>query len=124
MNRVLVAVGLAISLCLLVASVVMVGMHLAETYKQPTVPPVGIPTSPVVEAASVRVPLYFEPNEGQTDTSVRYLSRGAGYSVLLTGSGAVLSLGSENPATLRMDLVGAAPDPVVSGLEKLSGESN
>ena len=39
-----------------------------------------------------RLPLSFEPNWGQSDPSVRFLSRGAGYTLYLTSDGAILSL--------------------------------
>ncbi len=38
------------------------------------------------------LPLSFEANQGQTDGSVRYVARGAGYSLYLTGTDAVLAL--------------------------------
>lgn len=50
-----------------------------------------------------KLPLAFEANKGQTDPSVRFLSRGAGYSVFLTSGGMVLQLrptDSPNPATV------------------------
>ncbi len=37
-------------------------------------------------------PLYFEPNEGQTDTRVTYLARGRGYAVFLTPGEMVLAV--------------------------------
>ena len=39
-----------------------------------------------------KLPLSFEANRGQTDGKVRFLSRGAGYSLFLTGDEAVLRL--------------------------------
>ena len=39
-----------------------------------------------------RLPLNFEINKGQTDSQVKFLSRGSGYSLFLTGSEAVLAL--------------------------------
>jgi hypothetical protein len=39
-----------------------------------------------------RLPLSFEINKGQTDSRVRFLSRGSGYSLFLTGNEAVLAL--------------------------------
>ncbi len=38
------------------------------------------------------VPLMFEANQGQTDSQVRFLSHGSGYSVFLTAGGMVLAL--------------------------------
>src|SRR3977135_117737 len=79
-----------------------------------------------------KLPLHFEANRGQTDKDVRFLSRGAGYSLYLTASEAVLVLAKPNadakgdarntPArrdaqaqaksvALRMSLVGAARKP-------------
>ena len=48
-----------------------------------------------------RLPLGFESNQGQTDGRVKFLSRGQGYALFLTGDEAVLSLRkapSETPA--------------------------
>jgi len=39
-----------------------------------------------------KLPLSFEPNLGQSDPSVRFLSRGAGYTLFLTSDEAILSL--------------------------------
>src|SRR5260221_2869396 len=92
-----------------------------------------------------KLPLRFEANRGQTDNAVRFLSRGAGYSLYLTGSEAVLVLAKPDadakrdarstparPDTLaqvksvglRMSLVGAARKPVMSGLDEQPGKAN
>jgi hypothetical protein len=83
-----------------------------------------------------RLPLQFEANQGQTDRQVRFLARGAGYSLYLTAGEAVLVLAKPNPdakydakthakpTVLRMSLVNAAPAPRVSGLEELPGKAN
>ena len=42
-----------------------------------------------------KLPLAFELNRGQTDARVKFLSRGRGYSLFLTGDEAVLSLRSQ-----------------------------
>src|SRR5690348_17027348 len=39
-----------------------------------------------------KLPLSFEENQGQTDSNVRFVSRGAGYNLFLTADEAVLSL--------------------------------
>jgi hypothetical protein len=44
------------------------------------------------------LPLAFEMNQGQADPSVRFVTRGAGYSVALTASEAVVTLREENSA--------------------------
>jgi hypothetical protein len=77
--------------------------------------------------------LRFEPNQGQTDARVKYLSRGLGYSLFLTSSEAVLALrksaaqrksSKTAPEVLRIGLVGANSQARVEGEEKLSGRSN
>jgi len=42
-----------------------------------------------------RLPMSFEINQGQTDSQVKFLSRGHGYTLFLTGDEAVLSLRSQ-----------------------------
>ena len=88
--------------------------------------------------AYVELPLSFEANFGQSHPEVRFLSRGNGYALFLTDSEAVLTLGKTAVQTiddagdfrttendvLRMHLVGADPEPRVSGIEELSGKSN
>ena len=85
-----------------------------------------------------KIPLNFEVNQGQTDAQVQFLSRGAGYTVFLTPSTAVLSLrrldeesqrreaaGKSRPANvLRMALVGANPAANATGIDQLPGKSN
>src|SRR5207302_4140805 len=77
--------------------------------------------------------LHFEANRGQTHEDVRFLARGAGYSLYLTAGEAVLVLTKPNseatqargtPVVVRMSLVGAAPKPLVSGLDELPGKAN
>jgi hypothetical protein len=78
-----------------------------------------------------KLPLAFEANHGQTDSAVRFLSRGNGYTLFLTESEAVLSLrtapSGDKPAAdslLRMKLIGANARPAVTGEKELSGRSN
>jgi hypothetical protein len=94
------------------------------------------------------LPLSFEANQGQTDKSVRFVSRGSGYSLFLTDSTAVLALtrhGSANAAPnkdmasglkpvsasksetvdiIRMELAGASPKLHVEGADQLPGTAN
>ncbi len=90
-----------------------------------------------VAAGYGKVPLSFEQNQGQTDSSVQFLSRGSGYSLFLTPGEVVLGLERQNsnvstPAdgqepveqlsdTLRMKLVGANVDAAVSGVDLQPG---
>ncbi len=72
-----------------------------------------------------QLPLRFEPNQGQTDPQVKFLARGTGYGLFLSGDQAVLVLGkhSKNPV-IRMKMAGSNPDAVVSGDDQLPGKSN
>ena len=91
-----------------------------------------------------KLPLCFEANQGQTDTSVKFLSRGSGYTLFLTSDEAVFSLYeasantppvrsqerrrpvvmSTNNTVLRMKFVDANPTAKVIGSEELAGKSN
>ena len=83
-----------------------------------------------VGAAWGQVPMHFERNQGQTSGQVRFLSRGSGYSLFLTGKAeAVLSLarpeeGSAGRDVVRLRPVGAASRPAVEGEDRLPGRSN
>src|SRR5215467_2355428 len=58
-----------------------------------------------------KLPLSFEPNLGQSNEQVKFLSRGKGYTLFLTPDEAVFSLRDsktkEESSVLRMKLVGA-----------------
>jgi hypothetical protein len=88
-----------------------------------------------------KLPLQFETNSGQTDKQVKFLSRGRGYTLFLTDKAeAVLCLNSpqrhrehgerqrnisaDKTSVLRMKLVGANPNPKVSGGDELPGKVN
>jgi len=93
-----------------------------------------------------RLPLSFEPNVGQSDATVDFLSRASGYTLFLTRGEAVLSLQEQrreksfeilqepvqsnhpqtrlNSTVLRMQLVGSDLDASVRGLHELPGRSN
>jgi Bacterial Ig-like domain (group 3)/Beta-propeller repeat len=91
-----------------------------------------------VAAEFARLPLSFEANLGQSDPRVRFISRGQGYSIFLTDSGAVLSLskqaGTAKPGqgkapdlktdVVRMELTNASLAHPVTGENKLSGKVN
>ncbi|MCI0387309.1 MAG: SBBP repeat-containing protein [Acidobacteria bacterium] len=103
-------------------------------------------TAAAAQTAYGKLPLSFEANQGQTDSQVKFLARGSGYTLFLTGAEAVLRLRNEdrrskienrkshdsarsashNPqsSVLRMKLVGANPSPQAAGLDKLPGKSN
>jgi len=101
-----------------------------------------------------KLPLSFEANQGQADGRVKFLSRGAGYELFLTGDDALLVLpnlkvdgqnaaglppaavttlagrsmergkSTARSATLRMRLIGANPHAIVTGLDELPGKVN
>ena len=72
------------------------------------------------------LPLAFAPNAGQTDDSVRYVARGAGYTFFFTNEQAVLSLvraDGQGVTGLALELrfVGASADARLEGREPASG---
>jgi hypothetical protein len=82
-----------------------------------------------------RLPLIFEPNQGQTSPEVKFLARGPGYGLFLTDAEMVLALrqpaaGSPSKAprgkegVLRMQLVGGNRKPQIAGDRLLPGKSN
>ena len=91
------------------------------------------------ERAGAALAPRFEPNVGQADEQVRFLSRGQGYTMLMTGNGAVLKLGTPpqrepgpgaklsrpaEQAVIGLTFKGANPDPVATGNGRLAGVSN
>ena len=76
------------------------------------------------------LPLSFEPNVGQTDPQVQFLSRGQGYGLFLTANEAVLNLFPSSPASsqgnavLRTRIVGANGAAAVAGVDALGGKAN
>ena len=69
-----------------------------------------------------KIPMSFEPNKGQTNKQVKFLSRGNGYTFFLTEDGATLRLPASN--WVRMQLIGANNSVKISGENKLSGKVN
>ncbi len=102
-----------------------------------------------INRAYGQIPLYFEPNEGQTDPQVRFLSRGKGYSLFITPAEAVFSLkrieakhlpqesgdaakalsfkefpNSKPAEVLRLRFEGGNRKAKLEGLDKVEGRSN
>ncbi len=73
-----------------------------------------------------KLPLSFEANKGQTDSEVKFFSRGKDYSLLLTETETILSLknGKEDPATVRMKFAGANPKPKLEAIESRPSKIN
>ncbi len=83
--------------------------------------------SPSVMEHYQQFPLSFEPNVKQTNNAdVKFLARGNGYILFLTGKEAVLSLGEDRQSTavMRMSLLGANANSSISGMDELPGKSN
>src|SRR6478672_1025393 len=96
-----------------------------------------------IEVGYGNLPLSFEPNRGQTDPRVKFVSRAGNRTLWLTSDEAVLAVGraprragsdakkvgavKENqvaPAVLRMKFVGANSSPTIEGEAKQSGTVN
>jgi Bacterial Ig-like domain (group 2)/Divergent InlB B-repeat domain len=99
-----------------------------------------------IAASAIKMPLFFEANEGQTDPRVRFLTRSGGYTMFLTPTETVLVEGKNRIASgdafgkglkafrvdaknsrqsvLRMELLGANSAPEFQGLQELPGKVN
>ena len=101
------------------------------------------PASPRIVERYGRIPMAFEANEGQSDQKVKFLSHGAGYSLFLTETEAVLALHKDSApesartgirassapipsksAVIRMKLLGTDPHVEMTGQNELPGKSN
>src|SRR5687767_8441564 len=89
-----------------------------------------------------KLPLTFEVNRGQTNSHVKFLSRGHGYTLFLTSTEAVMSLrrrsstskaangvsnldgAADEIAIVRMKILDGNENPVITGVDKLRRESN
>jgi beta-propeller repeat-containing protein len=80
-----------------------------------------------------KLPVSFEANKGQTNSAVRFLSRGRGYTLFLTRSEAVLAAdradltsrsAARQASVLRMKLAGLSSKQEPRGEEQLPGTAN
>jgi hypothetical protein len=100
---------------------------LASLAVRPAAPgPVGARTGADAREAFAALPLHFEPNLGQTDARVAFLSRGRDYALLMTQRGAVLKLARAGgpEAVMGVGFVGANPRPKISAGGRLAGVSH
>jgi len=81
----------------------------------------GVAARTLAAKAYGKLPLRFEPNEGQSGGQVTFLSRGRGYALFLTSAEAVFALKN---SVLHMRLLGANSSAKATGVEKLSGTVN
>ena len=97
-----------------------------------------------LSASSLTLPLFFEPNQGQSDARVKFLARGSGYGLFLTADEAVLELQQSAPvepqlaassaaspstrqpalSVIRMRLDGASSAAQIRGTGQLPGKSS
>ena len=103
---------------------------------QSSTDPKAVPSKSLPKSLSL--PLFFEPNQGQTAPRVKFLARGSGYGLFLTADEAFLELqqSQANPRTatavpasvpsslIRMKLDGANSAASISGAGPLPGKSN
>jgi Beta-propeller repeat/Domain of unknown function DUF11 len=76
-------------------------------------------------AAAAKLPIAFEPNQGQTDARTSYIAHGSGYGLSLAANEAVLALhGSSSSAAVHMQLEGASASPKITAAEPLPGRAN
>ena len=93
----------------------------------------GLQPAGKAEALLGHLPLIFEPNQGQTDARVKFLTHGSGYGLFFTADQAVLKLERferknhkpvAHAAVVQMELAGANPQAPVSGEDLLPGKTN
>ena len=79
-----------------------------------------------VKNALGKLPLSFEPNRGQTDPRVQFLSRGPGYTVFFTQDETVMALRDTKTsnAVVRMKFVGGTNSASAHPMDALSSQSN
>jgi hypothetical protein len=112
-------------LVLLVLGAALLLKHDAVTPHSPNVPA----SSTQIQASLARLPISFEPNQGQTDSTAKFVAHGRGYALYLTPSEAVLTLPERSQsyfrqAAVEMQLAGANQQPEIVGAERLAGRSN
>ena len=74
---------------------------LVELETIPLAPPAGGAT---LQPGYGRLPMRFEPNQGQSDSTVKFLARGPGYQLFLTPAEAVLVLRQAKPTSAQGNL--------------------
>jgi hypothetical protein len=147
---------LALSVALVACLLTLTALVRSRFTGRPASPAISSATRPAnqfeLKTAYGKLPMAFEVNRGQTDTTVKYLARGSGYSLFLTPNAAVLSLSTASGAAnidededsgrqsmrlraaratggfassvLRMKMLGADPQALVAGEGNLPGKSN
>jgi uncharacterized repeat protein (TIGR01451 family) len=120
-------IALLTTLLLASAGALLFGARVSGGTRNAVTNPVLAPKADVQANSMGAWPLFFEPNQGQTDARVKFLARGSGYGLFLTSNEAVLKLASRKAsgvATVAMRLEGANPAATVRGSELLPGKSS
>jgi hypothetical protein len=95
----------------------------------------SLKSKPEARALLGQLPLIFEPNQGQADPRAKFLARGAGYTLFLEKTGAVLAIQTAHASQhasqpekteqfVDMKLVGANPAAALTGADPLPGKTN
>jgi hypothetical protein len=79
-----------------------------------------------------KLPIGFEPNWGQADSSVKFLTRGNGYALFLTANEAVIALANPHVpsgkkkriSAVRFSLREANPKPIITALDELVAKNS
>jgi hypothetical protein len=86
---------------------------------------VSLSKSQAIKENYGKLPLAFEPNQGQSASEVKFLARGNGYTLFLTPAEAVFAMRkSAKNETLRMNLDGANANAKFAAVDELPGKSN
>jgi hypothetical protein len=134
---------------LLVSALIAASASLAIGGSQASQPPDNAAAAKAQVAQNFgKIPLSFEANQGQAVKTVKFISKGSGYSLFLTDSSAVLALSKPDASNakpgltvgkglkpvlprqagktdvLRMDLAGANRAMQVTGVDQLPGTAN
>ena len=147
-----IVIGVAVALGVSILFIFVMIHHGRNTSRAVAAQPAGLTASKAALAnfdwtKYGRLPLTFEANQGQTARDVRFLSRGDGYALYLTGQEAVLTLRqptaaasqrnrktmgkmrlhgrrAEKCSVLRMRLDGANPKPAIAGVDRMPTRVN
>lgn len=120
----------------LIVAATMVAGSPGSLYAAGALAPVLLQRTPAAPRAAAKAPaqdglskvsVYFEKNQGQSDASVKFLARAAGYNLFLTASEAVMVMtpakSATAPVVVRMALLGADAKAAVRGLGVLPGHT-
>jgi hypothetical protein len=129
LSRALLVIGI-VCLATVFAGVIFVTAHSEDPKSVPTV------LEPEAKAKIAerlgKLPMSFELNKGQTAAPVKFISRGLGYQLFLTGNEAVLKLQKPHApdsdvregSVLRLKMIGANTAPHAEGQDELPGKVN